>query len=51
MLEKILGILGFNTQESYIGLHSLNNSSDTIQLQPKTQIKEELKISDLMRKN
>ncbi len=51
MLEKFLGIFGFNTQESYIGLHRLNNSEDIVQPQVKPQAKDELKLSDLMRKS
>ena len=51
MLEKFLSIFGFNTQESYIGLHRLNNECDVIQPQAKSQVKEELKLSDLMRKS
>ena len=51
MLEKFLGLFGFNTQESYIGLHKLNDSSNRVQPQAKPQAKEELKLSDLMRKS
>ncbi len=50
MFKKILGIFGFSTQESYIGLHKLNSTEDITEQQTKTTAKEELKLSDLMRK-
>ena len=51
MLEKFLGLFGFNTGENYIGLHRLNDNNDVIQQKVKPQAKEDLKLSDLMRNN